>query len=190
MPPHKYEKIKNNYPYYKTLIIEKKQIENSVIEVGEPGNNKKTYEAICNLNHTSIKDNMELIVNIRINNHNYHQFKLKYKDYIPSPFFRFDSDGGTHRNKIPGTPIEEQVVLTPHFHKYNEDGIEIAYQTEQLKDPVQVEALKDINLSVAHFFHESNTRLNEDDFPEIKIASNTFGFKLEKDDPNSNVGFI
>jgi hypothetical protein len=38
--------------------------------------------------------------------------------------------------------------------------------------------------------HKSNTRLKDDDFPEIKIMSDTLGFKMTKEDPNQNITFL
>lgn len=82
------------------------------------------------------------------------------------------------------------MFTTPHFHKFNENGIEIAYKTDKLLDPKESKALEDINLCIIHFFHESNTRLKDDDFPEIKIQSDTLGFKMTKEDPNQNIDFL
>ena len=76
------------------------------------------------------------------------------------------------------------------FLQGNENGIEIAYKTDKLLDPKESKALEDINLCIIHFFHESNTRLKDDDFPEIKIQSDTLGFKMTKEDPNQNIDFL
>ena len=56
--------------------------------------------------------------------------------------------------------------------------------------PEEAKALEDINLCIAHFFHESNIRVNEDSFPEVKIMSNTLGFSMTQEDPNENVNFL
>lgn len=58
----------------------------------------------------------------------------KFKDQV---VLRFDEGDATHRNNIPGLPIDQQSVTTPHFHRYNEQGYFIAYKTEELKTVAQ-----------------------------------------------------
>jgi len=191
MSQKKFPEIKDNYTFYNNLLAERKSIFTEVIEINKKANNHNFLESIETVIHPDINDdNMILLVEVKINDHDYFHFKLKYKTFVPAPFFRFDSDGDTHRNKVDGILLKDQVITTPHFHKYNENGIEIAYKTGKLLDPNESKALEDINLCIIHFFHESNTRLNNDDFPEIKIMSDTLGFKMTKEDPNQNINFL
>ena len=81
------------------------------------------------------------------------------------------------------------IRLSGIFHKFNENGIEIAYKTDKLLDEKESKALEDINLCIIHFFHESNTRLKEADFPEVKILSNSLGLSFKSDDPNENIDY-
>lgn len=186
-----FQQVKDNYTFYNNLLSERKSIFTEVIEINEKGNNHLRVEATEVVRHPGIsQDDMVLIVDVQINNHNYFQFKLRYKTFLPRPFFRFDSDGETHRNKIDGIPLHEQSITTPHFHKFNHDGIEIAYKTAKLLNPEEANALQDINLCIAHFFHESNTRLKEEDFPEIQIMTDTLNFKMSDEDPNQNINFL
>lgn len=191
MGQNKFPQIKENYSFYNNLLSERKSIFTEVIEINKFGNNNNTLESIEEVTHTVVtNDKMVLLVDVKVNNHAYFQFKLRYKSFVPAPFFRFDSDGETHRNKVDGVELKDQAITTPHFHKFNENGIEIAYKTDKLLDPKESKALEDINLCIIHFFHESNTRLKDDDFPEIKIMTNTLGFKMTKDDPNQNINFL
>lgn len=182
--------IVENYEYYKKLLSDRKSIFSEIIEINSVGNNANTLEKIEKIRISGITDDLTFTVNVKLKNHNFFQFKLRYEKFCPQHFFRFDSDGDTHRNKIDGIPLELQIVPTPHFHKYHESGIEIAYQTDKLLNEHEKKALEDINLCVVHFFHESNTRLNEDDFSEIKILTNTLGFSFSSKDPNENITFI
>ena len=186
-----FQQVKENYTFYNKLLSERKSIFSEVIEINEKGNNQNRVIATEVVHHPATDQNdMVLIVDVQINNHQYFQFKLRYKNYLPGPFFRYDSDGETHRNKIDGIPLHEQLITTPHFHKFNQEGIEIAYKSDKLLDIEQVKALEDINLCIAHFFHESNTRLKEDDFPELRIMTATLGFKMSNNDPNQNINFL
>jgi hypothetical protein len=191
MSQKKFPQIKENYSFYNNLLSERKSIFTEVIEINKTGNNKNTLESIEEVTHSvASNEKMVLLVDVKVNNHDFFQFKLRYKSFVPAPFFRFDSDGETHRNKVDGLRLEDSQITTPHFHKFNENGIEIAYKTDKLLDPKESKALEDINLCIIHFFHESNTRLKDDDFPEIKIMTDTLGFKMTKEDPNQNIDFL
>lgn len=181
--------VKDNYDYYNQLLNKRKSIFSEVIEIKKVGNNHNTLEEPVVVKHPDIENNMILLVDVKINNNSFFQFKLRYKEFIDNPIFRFDSDGDTHRNRIDGVPLEEQQVLTPHFHKFNENGIEIAYKTDLLKNEETCKALEDIEYCIAHFFHECNIRLNEESFPSVKIMSNPLGFSFQKEDPNQNIVF-
>ncbi|UNY99858.1 hypothetical protein MQE36_05795 [Zhouia spongiae] len=183
-------KVKEDYSLYNRLLEERKSIFTEVIEVNKVGNNANTLSQAEDVEQEVITEQVILIVDVKLNNYNFFQFKLRCKDYIPNPFFRFDSDGETHRNRIEGIPFEEQAVTPPHFHKFNENGIEIAYKTDKLLDEKESKALEEINLCIIHFFHESNTRLKQDDFPEVKISSNSLGLSFTSDDPNENIDYV
>jgi len=190
MASKRFKEIQDNYNFYNKLLEERKSVFSEVLEINNLSNNANTIEETIPVKHPAVNDEMLLIVDVKINNHNFFQFKLRYKSFFPKPFFRFDSDGDTHWNRIDGIPLELQGITTPHFHKYNENGLEIAYKTDKLIDEKEKKALEDINLCVIHFFHEANIRLHEDEFPEIKIMSNTLGFTFTKQDPNKNINFL
>ncbi len=181
--------IKDNYDFYNQLLSKRKSIFSEVIEIKKFGNNHNTLEEPVSVKHPDIENEMLLLVDVKVNNYNFFQFKLRYKEFFDNPIFRFDSDGDTHWNRIDGIPLEKQQVITPHFHKFNENGIEIAYKTDQLQDEKKSKALEDIEVCIAHFFHECNIRLKEDGFPTIKILSNQLGFSYEKENPNQNIQF-
>lgn len=47
--------------------------------------------------------------------------------------FRMDEGDGTHRNRHLPIPVDQQQVTTPHFHKVGDDGIMLAYRTDNLE---------------------------------------------------------
>lgn len=189
MASKKNHTIKDNYDYYTQLLKKRKSIFSEVIEINKVGNNHNTLEEPVKVTHPDVENHMLLLVDVKENNNSFFQFKLRYKEFTNSPLFRFDSDGDTHWNKIDGIPLTEQQIPTPHFHKYNENGVEIAYKTDELKDPNQNKALKDIELCIAHFFHECNIRVSPDSFPSIIIKANPMGLSFVKEDPNQNITF-
>lgn len=182
--------IRDNYSFYNSLLRERKSIFDELIEISNPSNNANYLEKTTSLKHTSQSNEILFIVNVSISNHKFFKFKLRCKDLSDRPFFRYDSDGVTHRNYDSNIPFKEQQIPTPHFHFYNENGVNIAYKTSHLKNELECKALEDINLCIIHYCHEANIRLQENEFPSISISPATLQFDLFETDPNSNVNFI
>lgn len=181
--------IKNNYDLYNQLLKERKSIFTEVISISKNGNNKNYLEESVDLEHNSYDGKTILIINVKVNKLNYFHFKLKCKEVFPKPFFRFDSDGGAHRNYIDEIPAEEQQVTTPHFHFYNQEGINIAYKSDALKDEIQRKALEDISLCLSHFFQESNIEPAFADTVEVQVQPEQFPFQDTNKNPLANIIF-
>lgn len=61
------------------------------------------------------------------------KFKLFCKDFMNAPCYRFDSDGRSHVNRTDDThTLPQRIVSTPHYHRFNEAGVEIAYKTNDM----------------------------------------------------------
>jgi len=101
----KVTEIAQNYDYYKLLLEERKSIFTEIIEINSVGNNANTLEKIEKIKHPATNDDLTFTVNVKLKIHNFFQFKLRYEKFCPQHFFRFDSDGDTHRNKIDGIPL-------------------------------------------------------------------------------------
>lgn len=67
------------------------------------------------------------------NEYNY-SFKILTDKVKSRMLFRLDEGDGAHWNRHFRIPVNEQQVLTPHFHKYGPDGIMYAYQTNDLNN--------------------------------------------------------
>lgn len=65
-----------------------------------------------------------------------HKFSIQLMtDKISSRvLFRLDEGGGAHRNNLPDIPLKDQLVPTPHFHKYNNQGYFYAFQSDELRN--------------------------------------------------------
>lgn len=186
-----FSQVGEKFAFYENLVSGKKTTITDTINLNSVGNNNKILESSVEVNHCdSLEDEMFLTVEVNKKNQGNFKFKLKYNGFIPAPFFRFDSVGTTHRNKIDGVNLKDLQVTPPHFHRFNNEGFEIAYKTEELKNNETAEALRDINFCLAHFCHESNTRVNEDEFPNIEVMPDTLGMQIFEDDPNQNIDFL
>lgn len=183
--------FRDDYSTYKKLLEENKSIFDNVIEISETGNNSNILEKIEVVRHNNFDKKIDLIVNVKVNNTKFFQFKLRCKEYCNVPFFRFDSDGDSHRNYLENsTKLDAQKVDTPHFHKYNEEGLNIAYRTPQIENNKQRKALEDINFFVYHFFKECNIELPNKDLPIINIKQGSIDLDFSNEDPNANMTFL
>jgi len=181
--------IKNNYDFYNGLCKEDKLTNSRVIKLIKPGNNKNILEEATDVRHSRFTNNIKLLVAVKRHNHKFFQFKLRCTDLCQMPFFRYDSDGEAHRNYDSNIRLENQQVTTPHFHYYNEQGINIAYKTPQLKKEETRKALEDIDICVNHFYDEAKLISTSGDV-NIEIEPNLLNFPAFQEDPNHNVTFI
>lgn len=183
---------KDKYGKSVVLLEGKKHIREHVIRVDKTKKNQINFivNEEANLEHISEPEELYFQVEVRKDNFKSFKFKITCRELHQSPFFRFDSDGDSHRNYDDSTPLKEQKVETPHFHKFDENGVLIAYQTELLKKESERKALEDINFCACYFFQESNTNLNEHEYPEIKIFPDLLDLEMTDEDPNAGVNFI
>jgi hypothetical protein len=184
------KEVKASFYIYSELRKDRKTVLLSPIDVSKV---KARHPALkighANVTHETVKKSLNFEVEVKISNCKDFKFKLFCSELFGSPFFRFDSCGASHRNNDPEIPLKEQLVTTPHFHQYNEKGIEIAYKTAALLSELQLQQLEDINVCVMHFCEEGNMRYQKNDFPEVNLQMGELGFKFTDDDPLKNVGF-
>ncbi|MCM0666401.1 hypothetical protein [Flavobacterium tyrosinilyticum] len=161
--------IQTHFEKYEKLLGGEKNCEKKIIVLDEIKNNHSdTRLKSAKVEHPTIKMDMELLIESKVHDKRSFKFKLRAKDLTVEPFFRFDSDGVSHLNKIPLTPLNELKIDTPHFHKFDNEGRNIAYQTDSLKNPTTREILlNDVSLCMAHYCDESKTYYNSE-YIEIK----------------------
>jgi hypothetical protein len=127
---------------------------------------------------------------VEVNPHNQKRFKFKiFADFFgPAPCFRFDSQGEPHCNPEDGRGLPFRQILTPHFHKFNSDGVEIAFKTPVLEQENQADAIvSDYSLGVAHFCQVGRLNCGDQAYPEIIFDSGELD--LSSDDPLNGVKF-
>lgn len=182
--------IKSDFGTFVTLLNNRKHTTEKLIYL----NNKKPTRDDTNYydEHLSYTLNkVKLIIEARQNVKTCFRFKLRCEEFTKEPYFRFDSDGATHRNLDKTLPLSKQIIKTPHFNTFNKDGIGIAYRTNELENPVTEGILmKDITLCFAHFCHESNIRFPLEDFSEIiPYPNDILPLDTNNEDPLANINF-
>jgi hypothetical protein len=179
--------ISENYGKYEVAIAGIKQSPVSPIVVSErKGNHPASLCKTQALTHEALPENMNVIIEVKECDGKY-SISLNSERFPGCILLRYDCGGGTHRNNLPDIPLNEQSVTTPHFHKYNKEGYNIAYKTEKLKTEGEAKALCDIDFGFPYFCQESNIR-HRDNAPELKINYNHL-FPEAGEDPLESITF-
>lgn len=184
--------IKDDYSKYQELINGIKNTSVPTITLDKiKGNHRHTRTKNIEVTHNSIADYIELIVESKIANKRDFKFKLRAPEYTGVPFFRFDSDGVSHYNRSENIELPRQKVDTPHFHKFDQNGINVAYKTSSLENEPERRALiNDINLCMAHYSDESQTYYNNNNYVEIiQTPLTELDFDSNKDNPTEGVKY-
>ena len=182
--------IRDNYGLYTELLNIRKSIVEDVIDISLTKSSNRNY--LINLSeifHSTLTHEIALISEVKKIDYNSFKFQLRCKALSLIPFFRFDSDGATHRNYDESIPLSQQSITTPHFNAFKSTGELIAYKTQELLNEKSRKALEDISLCIVHFFHEANIRLRDHEFSSVTILSKSLPFILKENDPNSGVRF-
>jgi hypothetical protein len=184
--------ISRRFPEYTVLMDVLKTIRVSPVVIKSPvRSSRQDYlESRVPLEHPEINEPILFFPKVKDNEARKFHFGVQVDSFCPNPCFRFDSDGPAHKNDIEGVPLAERQITTPHFHKFTANGIEVAYKTPQLLDPVIVETLlDDVNLGLAHFCHEAQIRLPDGKFPEVAKETESTIRDEGYTDPLSGVSF-
>lgn len=183
--------IRENFKKYEILINDLKNSTDKVIILDEiKRNHQNTRQKKTAVTHLSLDEKIELIVESDKYNKRDFKFKLRAPESFDEPFFRFDSNGRSHKNTDPNIELHEQKVDTPHFHRFDRDGRCIAYKTESLKQKSEAEALlNDISLSMAHYCDESNTYSGNNYIEVVQVPYGEMDLNFENNNPLNGVSY-
>ncbi len=187
------KEIKESYNKYQDLLKDTKNTSTPLIILDEiKGNHPNTRTKEVDVLPVTIPEKMKLVVESKIGNKRDFKFKLMAPEYIDKPFFRFDSAGQPHYNRLPGVELPKQKVYTPHFHKFDAEGRNIAYKTEALNKESEREALlNDITLCMAHYSDESQTYFQSKNYLEVVQTPPTeLDFDSNNDNPTEGVDYV
>lgn len=180
-------KIQQNYQSYCGFVETPKTISAQAIPLNiltSHNVRKGKADVVCN-NYGGLN-----FFEAEVNPRNKKRFKFKiFADcFGPDPCFRFDSQGESHCNPEDGRGLVFRQIHAPHFHKFNSDGVEIAFKTPVLEHENQADAIvSDYTLGVAHFCHVGRLNCGDQAYPEIILDSGELD--LSSDDPLNGVTF-
>ena len=132
---------------------------------------------------------MELIVECSIQNSWQFGFKIMSPHFFEKPIFRFESSGTTHRNKNKNLPINEQQILTPHFHRYDDKYNCDAYR------PQELDGLESGNCDLGPMFKlfctEANIAHKNNEMPVVNSTpKGELNLSVCEKDPLENIIFV
>ncbi|MFY0483357.1 hypothetical protein ACI6PS_12205 [Flavobacterium sp. PLA-1-15] len=181
--------VKDQFDFFCKLVSEKKIIRDKEVILQPKKNNVYWFVGQSTIKHNTINEDIIFMVE-QSKRDNKYGIKLRCQNFIKTPYFRFDSDGPAHRNENPKIPLEEQSIKTPHFNSFDENGNYIAYQNETLKNENEAKIIaNDINFGISLFCMETNSRLNDNNFPSISHSIQELEF-VEKNNINfDNINF-
>lgn len=131
------------------------------------------------LGHTSLE--------CKIKKADQYHYTLTYKsDAIEKRLLtRLDAGAGTHRNTAPDIPLHLTSVPTPHFHRYREDGYDIAYPIDGLDYSDESSTKFDYKQGFSYFCNKLYIKNSSIDYTPTDILPLT----IEETDPNEDVEF-
>lgn len=181
--------IKENYTSYEAYLASRKVVTSPFVVSETKSNHISSIYAETPLTSTHLFGEVNL--SCEVNNSSICDFSLKIlSTIIPSKvLYRYDSDGPEHKNKVDYIPLPQQSVPTPHYHRFDEQGYLLAYQTEEMRDSSQISNWKDIEKAFDKFCLSGNIHTTiPDDKPKIII--NTGSLPLDYgDDPTNGLNF-
>ena len=159
--------IKQNFKLFEQLLYGIKVFSDKQIILNPKKSNVYWQIGSFVVVHDSISETVEVIIEKSKRDGKY-GIKLQCNFLTTTPFFRFDSDGPAHRNHISSTPLEMQLITTPHFNTFDNEGRSIAYKNETLnKDTEADEICKDVNFGLSMFCMEANCQSTNSDYPTV-----------------------
>ena len=183
--------IKNDFDRFDSLVKTEKHIKSDRIHLRQKQNNKNWLT-----NSTEVYHPDENPLNLTTEKQNFctkYAIKLQCVELTKTPFIRFDSDGPAHRNKENSIPLKEQLITTPHFNSFNEQGNSIAYKTPELEKKAESQAIvNNMEFGLNHFFNETNIKnANTSTIVKVGVGEEPTLFEdFDESDPLTNVDFI
>lgn len=182
--------IRDQFTEFNFLLSELKLIVDNPIHLENKKNNPYWLLGDSLVTSENIKKDIIFIVE-KSKRDNKYGIKLRCPELTGEPFFRFDSDGPAHRNDNPEIPLEDQLITTPHFNTYSDDGTSIAYKNDVLKDNVKADIIvNDVNFGISMFCMETQCQLKNGNFPNVIEAVMELGFDIKPSTNFDDIDFI
>ena len=147
-----------------------------------------SLEYVKNLDCSEPFGNSYISIEVKNGDANHFSAKLMTDAISTKILLRYDSAGASHRNTFDDIPLPEQLVTTPHIHKYDEKGRLIAIKTDAILSNPAASNITDgfpIFCSEGNIYGELTTKS-----PKIQIGEEpVIPFEYTETDPCEGVPF-
>ena len=185
--------IKDAFVAYSRFVKEPKALEHKKIKATKPpavvaGVKRNNVLGASGINYEGVHGRKWFGVEISLEDRHKYHLRIYADVFGDGPCFRFDSKGRAHSNPETGTGLRNRQVRTPHFHKFNEEGVEIAFQTATLREESESSRIvSDYKFGLEHFCQEARLTCNDGTHPLLELEAGEFD--LSSGDPLNGVPF-
>jgi len=146
--------VKDNYLRYQSIGDKVKTLKSTDIVLHQNQNHAGSQVGDIELTFPDDDECGRLNVSLNVDKTKSFAFKIFCDDLMPEPCYRFDSDGPSHTNPpAANLVLRDRRVHAPHFHKYDQDGRETAYKTDELASD-ETSFVGNYQKALSHFFDE------------------------------------
>ena len=151
--------VANDYERYCRIQTDEKSVNSPTFSLKTVPNHQSNQSGEICVFFEDERETARLNVELNVERTKSFKFRLFCDSFMDAPCYRFDSDGGKHENPTTETtPFRERLVPTPHFHRFDEEGHNIAYRPDELCRNEQM-LLADSREALKCFCHEENIQL-------------------------------
>ena len=130
--------VANQFERYCRIQTATKKIDNPVFFLHQTPTHPAHQSGDQPIAFESGVESGHLAVNLNCEKTKSFKFRLHCDAFMPMPCYRFDSDGAAHENPADdNVPLRQRTVPTPHFHRFDHKGRNVAYRPESLQEKEQ-----------------------------------------------------
>lgn len=148
--------VVDNFERYRKIKLTPKTISGQYLPLAVAETHPDCRDGDASVHFAEDSEKGRLNVSLNVERTKSFRFRLFCDDFMRRPCYRFESDGGSHENPpSPDCPLSKRSIPTPHFHRYDEEGRNVAYRTTDLERN-ESEYLADLDKAFAMFCAEEN----------------------------------
>lgn len=148
--------IKQNFTMYDEFIKREKPVKDEIVSLVQESQNS-AYEGNSPLKCGLPTGKSKFAAYAARNQPHRYGLKIFADHFGGAPCFRFCSSGRSHLNPETGDGLPKRAIPTPHFHRVDNRGLLMAYQTPALSDKQQAAQIAaNLQLGTHLFCQQSN----------------------------------
>lgn len=177
--------IIDKYIQYENMISCLKKTKSSEVVISEIKQRHDNFLILREALSHELATDIKIGIEVHKNNCDLFSTWIESSEFPNCHLMRFDTKGGAHKLTSPEVPLKDQMIETPHFHKFEKDGTFQVYRTQDCP------FINNLDLGFPYFCQLSNTTSPNGNIPNVKIiCEGELKFQGENnDDPNENISF-